>query len=319
MRHRQERFLSFIGPNAGSTSYTDVDLAELPGEATSELRTPLTRIPADIGLTKPDELTWWDWAVFLLHTAAEIEHALMVQYLYAAFSLGEPPFQGPNVPSTAQTLVNRWRGTILGIAKEEMGHLITVQNLLRFIGGALNSTLISRQLALMRLSQRFRVRMSQCKRLATFSWVGLSPCLCSLSTAARSSLSNSSADFHIPLPLGRPSTLSTEKSRHHIAHSSTRPVRDVPSRPRNEYAKSPSHRSSSPDGAQPFGPLSPNISTTECFSTMRRPQYASSFPRKGSSPSARQGIAFLASRISASLPPRRPGVGSTQPTIWLPE
>ena len=138
MRHRQERFLSLIGRNADSASVTDVDLAEFPGEATGGLRTPLTSIPADIRFTKPEELTWWDWAVFLLHTAAEIEHALMAQYLYAAFSLGELPFQGPNVPSSAQTLVNRWRGTILGIAKEEMGHLITVQNLLRFIGGALN-------------------------------------------------------------------------------------------------------------------------------------------------------------------------------------
>ena len=138
MRHRQERFLSLIGSRADSASVTDVDLAEPPGEATGERRTPLARIAADIGLAKPEELTGWDWTVFLLHTAAEIEHALMVQYLYAAFSLGEGNFQGPNVPSNAQTLVNDWRRKILGIAKEEMGHLITVQNLLRFIGGSLN-------------------------------------------------------------------------------------------------------------------------------------------------------------------------------------
>src|SRR5215211_7563249 len=136
MRHRQERFLSLIGPNADAASVTDVDLAEAPGEPSI----PLTLIPADIGFTKPDELTWWDWTVFLLHTAAEIEHALMVQYLYAAYSLGETPFlfQGPNVPEGAQTLVSSWRRTIVGIAREEMGHLITVQNLLRFIGGSLN-------------------------------------------------------------------------------------------------------------------------------------------------------------------------------------
>src|SRR5215203_878885 len=106
MRHRQERFLSLIGSNRDFASVTDVDLAELPGEATGGLRTPLTRMPADIGFTKPDELTWWDWTVFLLHTAAEIEHALMVQYLYAAYSLGETPFRGPNVPPNPQTLVN---------------------------------------------------------------------------------------------------------------------------------------------------------------------------------------------------------------------
>src|SRR5215210_8295264 len=104
MRHRQERFLSLIELNADSPSVTDVNIAELPGEATDEPRTPLTTIPADTGFTKPDELTWWDWTVFLLHTAAEIEHALMVQYLYAAYSLRAPPFQGPNVPEDAQTL-----------------------------------------------------------------------------------------------------------------------------------------------------------------------------------------------------------------------
>jgi hypothetical protein len=126
MRHRQERYLSVIQSNADASSVTDDDLAELPGEATGGLRTPLTSIPADIRFTKPDELTWWDWTVFLLHTAAEVEHALMVQYLYAAYSLGEAPFQGPNVPTSAQGLVASWRGTIVSVAREEMGHLITL-------------------------------------------------------------------------------------------------------------------------------------------------------------------------------------------------
>jgi ferritin-like protein len=138
MRHRHERLLLAIETDVHSTLGPDVDLTQVPNEATGEITTPLTHIPADIGFNKPDELTWWDWTVFLLHTAAEIEHALMVQYLYAAYSLGEAPFQGPNVPSGAQGLVNGWRGTIVSIAKEEMGHLITVQNLLRFIGGVLN-------------------------------------------------------------------------------------------------------------------------------------------------------------------------------------
>lgn len=77
-------------------------------------------------------------AEFLLHTAAEIEHALMVQYLYASFSLG-PPFEQPQtVPSNGIGRANRWRRSLLSIAREEMGHLITVQNLLRLIGGTLN-------------------------------------------------------------------------------------------------------------------------------------------------------------------------------------
>jgi hypothetical protein len=74
-----------------------------------------------------------DEAVFLLHCAAEVEHALMVQYLYAAYSLG-----GPQVPQDKRELVNRWRSTFIEIAREEMGHLASVQNLLRFIGGPLN-------------------------------------------------------------------------------------------------------------------------------------------------------------------------------------
>ncbi|MBR0773986.1 ferritin-like protein [Bradyrhizobium diazoefficiens] len=74
-----------------------------------------------------------DYAVYLLHIGAEIEHLLMVQYLYAAYSLG-----GPQVPRARQADVRRWQEVILGIAKEEMAHLITVENVLRLIGGPLN-------------------------------------------------------------------------------------------------------------------------------------------------------------------------------------
>ena len=70
------------------------------------------------GLPTPRERLEW-----LLQTAAEIEHALLVQYLYAAYSL-----QG----SATQT--NAHRSALLGIAIEEMSHLMTVQNLLLAIG-----------------------------------------------------------------------------------------------------------------------------------------------------------------------------------------
>lgn len=79
------------------------------------------------------ELSAHDEAVFLLHTAAEVEHSLMVQYLYAAYSLG-----GEQVPADKKVLVNKWKGQIIQIAKEEMGHLASVQNLLHLIGGSLN-------------------------------------------------------------------------------------------------------------------------------------------------------------------------------------
>lgn len=79
-----------------------------------------------------------DEAVFLLTAAAEIEHALMVQYLYAAYSLADGDFPGPAVPPDASMLARGWQRTIVRIAREEMAHLLTVQNLLRFVGGPLN-------------------------------------------------------------------------------------------------------------------------------------------------------------------------------------
>ncbi|MCU7375882.1 ferritin-like protein [Paucibacter sp. O1-1] len=56
-----------------------------------------------------------------------------MQYLYAAYSLG-----GPQVPPEHRERVRGWQEIILGIAKEEMGHLICIQNVLRLIGAPLN-------------------------------------------------------------------------------------------------------------------------------------------------------------------------------------
>jgi hypothetical protein len=79
-------------------------------------------------------------AVFLLHTASEIEHALLVQYLYAAFSLKRPDQIPASDPQQAQhqEALRRWRQVLLGIAQEEMGHLMTVQDLLLLVGGSPN-------------------------------------------------------------------------------------------------------------------------------------------------------------------------------------
>jgi hypothetical protein len=76
-------------------------------------------------------LTWHDHLVMLLHVAAEIEHGLMVQYLYAAYSLG-----GPDAAATPerQALIKHWQASLLKVAKEEMGHFLTVQNILCLIG-----------------------------------------------------------------------------------------------------------------------------------------------------------------------------------------
>ena len=80
----------------------------------------------------PPELSARQYALALLNVAAQIEHALMVQYLFAAYSLGGPQIDLPECRCRA----DEWRGVLLGIAKEEMGHLLTVQNIIRFLGGA---------------------------------------------------------------------------------------------------------------------------------------------------------------------------------------
>jgi Ferritin-like len=74
-----------------------------------------------------------DRAVYLLHIGAEVEHALMVQYLYAAYSL-DTNKKNPE----HRNLVEDWKSKILEVAREEMGHLVTVENLLTLIGGPLS-------------------------------------------------------------------------------------------------------------------------------------------------------------------------------------
>lgn len=67
-----------------------------------------------------------------LHQAAEIEHGLMIQYLFPALSLKKNHDEGLTAAELA--LTRSWEGIILGVAVEEMGHLGTVCNLLASIG-----------------------------------------------------------------------------------------------------------------------------------------------------------------------------------------
>jgi hypothetical protein len=75
-----------------------------------------------------------DRAIYFLHIGAEVEHALMVQYLYAGYSLDASQVQDAG----QRALVQQWRETILLIAREEMGHLAAVENILTLIGGPLS-------------------------------------------------------------------------------------------------------------------------------------------------------------------------------------
>ncbi|WP_332811505.1 ferritin-like domain-containing protein [Sphingomonas sp.] len=70
----------------------------------------------------------------LLAEASEIEHTLMCSYLYAAFSLKSREEDGLTAEQVEAAV--RWRRTIIGIAIEEMGHLLMVANLTVAVGGA---------------------------------------------------------------------------------------------------------------------------------------------------------------------------------------
>ncbi|MBV8720413.1 MAG: CDGSH iron-sulfur domain-containing protein [Chloroflexi bacterium] len=72
--------------------------------------------------------------IYMLCEAAELEHAIMCQYLYAAFSLKQSPDEGLT-PAELEA-VERWRKTVSHIATQEMLHLSLVQNLLSAVGAS---------------------------------------------------------------------------------------------------------------------------------------------------------------------------------------
>src|SRR5947209_8102965 len=72
--------------------------------------------------------------IYMLCEAAELEHGIMCQYLFAAFSLKEREDEGLTEAELAA--VTRWRKAISHVATEEMLHLALVHNLLSAIGAA---------------------------------------------------------------------------------------------------------------------------------------------------------------------------------------
>jgi hypothetical protein len=72
--------------------------------------------------------------IYMLCEAAELEHGIMCQYLFAAFSLKQREDEGL-APHELEA-VTRWRRAISHVATEEMLHLALVQNLLSAIGAA---------------------------------------------------------------------------------------------------------------------------------------------------------------------------------------
>src|SRR5947208_3221304 len=72
--------------------------------------------------------------IYMLCEAAELEHGIMCQYLYAAFSLKQSEAEG--LSAGEAEAVKRWRKNISHIATQEMLHMSLVQNLLSAIGAA---------------------------------------------------------------------------------------------------------------------------------------------------------------------------------------
>jgi len=77
-----------------------------------------------VAYTRADLLT-------LLAEAAEVEHSLMCQYLFAAYSM-----KRSGLTDEQQNLVFDWERTILLVARQEMEHLGLVINLTTAVGGA---------------------------------------------------------------------------------------------------------------------------------------------------------------------------------------
>ena len=71
---------------------------------------------------------------YLLAEATQLEHMIMCQYLYAAFSLKRDPAEGLTAEQAAAT--ERWRQVLRDIAIEEMLHLALVCNVMSAIGAA---------------------------------------------------------------------------------------------------------------------------------------------------------------------------------------
>ncbi|MBV8195218.1 MAG: ferritin-like protein [Candidatus Dormibacteraeota bacterium] len=72
--------------------------------------------------------------VYMLCEAAELEHSLMCEYLYAALSLKRSTQEG--ITETQLHAIEQWRRAILDVAKQEMLHLAINANLLASLGAS---------------------------------------------------------------------------------------------------------------------------------------------------------------------------------------
>jgi hypothetical protein len=72
--------------------------------------------------------------IYMLCEAAELEHGIMCQYLFAMFSLKQD--EGEDLTEQELAATRRWRQVLGHVAGQEMLHLALVQNLLSAVGAA---------------------------------------------------------------------------------------------------------------------------------------------------------------------------------------
>jgi len=72
--------------------------------------------------------------IYMLCSAAELEHALMCEYLFAAFTLKRSVEEG--ITEEQLAAIERWRSAILFVAKQEMLHLAINCNLVNSLGAS---------------------------------------------------------------------------------------------------------------------------------------------------------------------------------------
>src|SRR5262249_44071754 len=72
--------------------------------------------------------------IYMICEAAELEHALMCEYLFAALSLKDSVDEGVSEGQLAA--MQRWRSTVLGVAAQEMLHLALTANMLTSLGAS---------------------------------------------------------------------------------------------------------------------------------------------------------------------------------------
>ncbi len=72
--------------------------------------------------------------IFMLSEASQLEHMIMLQYLFAAFSLKRDVSEG--LTAEQFEAVSRWERTVMKVATQEMLHLATASNLLSAVGAS---------------------------------------------------------------------------------------------------------------------------------------------------------------------------------------